>query len=125
MANEITQPERSERARSLWKESDRLREKARRTRDEADALDRAAERLHQCQIAERESLFQRPAGDDRFRHSHRPGEPAPKIGSWEEIGPPECPIQWVSVAAVRAALRAELAVPRMNEERVGIPQACR
>lgn len=29
----------------------------------------------------------------RFKNaSHRPGEPAPKIGSWEEIGPPDCPI---------------------------------
>lgn len=32
--------------------------------------------------------------DPRFRDAHRPGEPAPKIGSWEEIGPSECPIMY-------------------------------
>lgn len=36
----------NDRARSLWGQSDRLRERARQTRAEADALGRAAERLH-------------------------------------------------------------------------------
>ncbi len=35
-----------------------------------------------------------PSRDGRFKDAHRPGEPAPKIGSWEEIGPPECPIMY-------------------------------
>lgn len=36
----------------------------------------------------------RPVAARRFEGTHRPGEPAPKKGSWEEIGPPDCPIMY-------------------------------
>ena len=42
---------RTERARALWAESDRLRVRAAQKRDEAEALARAAERLYRMAAA--------------------------------------------------------------------------